>query len=132
LREETEGVFTEVDVSGLSQAAQRVAVETAAAELQASLDLGRGPLLRVALFDYGRGKAGRLLLIMHHLVVDGVSWRILLEDLQMICSQLEREERVDIGPKGSSFQQWARRLNEYAQSEVVHAQASEGSRGTAG
>src|SRR6266850_2315894 len=120
LSQETGEVFTQVDLAELSSDAQRAAVEAGAAQLQGSLDLGQGPLLRVALFDYGSGRVGRLLLIMHHLVVDGVSWRILLEDLQLICGQLERGEAVHLGPKTSSFQQWAGRLNEYAQSEIVH------------
>jgi len=40
------------------------------------------PLVRVALFNLGVDKTSRLLLVIHHLVVDGVSWRILVEDLQ--------------------------------------------------
>ncbi len=50
-------------------------------EAQRSLDLQRGPLLRAVLVTPADGTQ-RLLLGVHHLVVDGVSWRILLEDLQ--------------------------------------------------
>ena len=54
---------------------------------QASLDLTVGPVWRAVQFQLGGG-AGRLLLVVHHLVVDGVSWRILLQDLQQACEQL--------------------------------------------
>ncbi|MDE7976485.1 condensation domain-containing protein, partial [Escherichia coli] len=50
-------------------------------EAQRSLDLSTGPLLRALLVELPEGEQ-RLLLVIHHLVVDGVSWRILLEDLQ--------------------------------------------------
>ncbi len=74
--------FTRLDLSGIRGEEQVKSLERAAAALQASLDLSEGPLLRVALFDQGRGRPGRLLLTVHHLAVDGVSWRILLEDLE--------------------------------------------------
>jgi len=64
-------------------------LEATAAELQASLNLAEGPLLRVALLDLG-DQPNRLLLVIHHLAVDGVSWRILLEDLQQAYQQLSQ------------------------------------------
>ena len=57
-----------------------------AAELQASLDLGRGPLVR-GRCSISERDGERLLLVAHHLVVDGVSWRVLLEDLQVAYEQ---------------------------------------------
>ena len=65
-----------------------VAVEDRAAivdgigrRLQTALDIERGPLVRAAYVDFGRHATGRLLIVAHHLAVDGVSWRVLLEDL---------------------------------------------------
>jgi len=119
LEHETGTAFIQVDLSELSSDVQNLALEETAGQLQASLDLGQGPMVRVALFNYGEAQTGRLLLIIHHLVVDGVSWRILLEDMEVIYRQLERGETVHIGSKTSSFQQWAERLPEYAQSETL-------------
>jgi non-ribosomal peptide synthase protein (TIGR01720 family) len=51
-----------------------------------------------------------LLLVVHHLVVDGVSWRILLDDLDTAYQQAVRGEPIDLGVKTTSFQEWARRL----------------------
>ena len=61
-------------------------------------------------FDLGGGRPARLLLVVHHLVVDGVSWRILLEDLETAYRQLARGEAVALPPKTTSFQRWAERL----------------------
>jgi amino acid adenylation domain-containing protein/non-ribosomal peptide synthase protein (TIGR01720 family)/FkbM family methyltransferase len=112
--------FTRFDLSGLPEASQRTAIETAAADLQASLNLSEGPLVRAAFFETGAGRPGRLLLIIHHLVVDGVSWRILLEDLQTAYGQLSRSEAVELMPKTTSYQHWSRRLREYEREGGAH------------
>jgi amino acid adenylation domain-containing protein/non-ribosomal peptide synthase protein (TIGR01720 family) len=69
------------------------------------IDLAAGPLVKAVLVDNTT-----VLLAVHHLVVDGVSWRILLEDLNTAYEQALRGERIDLGPKTSSFQEWAQRL----------------------
>ena len=108
-----------VDLSAIPSGEQQAAIETTAAELQASLNLSEGPILRAALFHLGFDKPGRLLLVIHHLVVDGVSWRILLEDLSKVYQQLSRGSAVQLPPKTTSFQFWAQRLTEYGQSEAL-------------
>ena len=70
--------------------------------------------MRVALFDAGAEEAARLLVIIHHLAVDGVSWRILLEDLQTAMEQVARGEAVKLPAKTTSFKQWAEKLEAYA------------------
>ncbi|MEO5730391.1 MAG: amino acid adenylation domain-containing protein, partial [Byssovorax sp.] len=67
-----------VDLSTLPDDQQRRAIEAKAAEAQASLDLAAGPLLRAVWLHLGADRPGRLLLVVHHLVVDGISWRVLL------------------------------------------------------
>jgi amino acid adenylation domain-containing protein/non-ribosomal peptide synthase protein (TIGR01720 family) len=109
-------LFTRMDLSALPETEQGSAVEVAATELQASLNLMAGPLVRVALFHLGEAKPSRLLLTIHHLVVDGVSWRVLLEDLLLAYHQLNRGVALQLPPKTTSFKQWAERLSEYAQS----------------
>jgi amino acid adenylation domain-containing protein/non-ribosomal peptide synthase protein (TIGR01720 family) len=94
------------------------AIYQATTEAQRSLDIEGGPLLRVVYFDLGDDSAGgaRLLIVIHHLAVDGVSWRILLEDLRAAYEQLSRQEAVVLPSKTTSYQQWARHLMEYAES----------------
>ncbi len=76
-------------------------------EAQRSLNLEQGPMLRAALVTLADG-AQRLLLVVHHLVVDGVSWRVLLEDLQKAYRQ------AALPAKTSSYQQWAQQLQAHA------------------
>ncbi|HEY7489757.1 MAG TPA: amino acid adenylation domain-containing protein, partial [Candidatus Tectomicrobia bacterium] len=113
------GPFMRVDLSLVPDQEQRPAMEASVAALQASLHLSQGPLMRVALFDLGAPKPGRLLIIIHHLAVDGVSWRILLEDLQTGYQQLSHGEAIALPAKTTSFQHWARRLLTHAQSTAV-------------
>ncbi len=76
-------------------------------EAQRSLDLAQGPLLRAALVAMADGSQ-RLLLVVHHLVVDGVSWRILLEDLQ------QAYRNAALPAKTSAYQHWAQQLQAHA------------------
>ncbi|MER7895670.1 non-ribosomal peptide synthase/polyketide synthase [Streptomyces sp. NPDC096046] len=75
-------------------------------------DLGHGPLLRVVLHDRSDGRPPVLHLSVHHLVVDGVSWRLLLEDLERAYrARLEgRDGAAALPPKSSPLRQWAERL----------------------
>ena len=107
-----------VDLSGLTGAAQRAALESAAEATHRELDLGNGPVMQVVLFDLGAGEQ-RLLWVVHHLVVDGVSWRILLEDWEQVYRQLQSGEQVTLPSKTTSFQRWAERLDQLAQSPEV-------------
>jgi amino acid adenylation domain-containing protein/non-ribosomal peptide synthase protein (TIGR01720 family) len=113
--------LVEVDMSELGEAERQVEVETVAGQLQRSLSLSEGPMLRVGLFNFGKNASGRILLVIHHLVVDGVSWRILLEDLEGVYVQISRRERAALPPKTSSYKQWGERLNSHAQSDEALA-----------
>src|SRR6185369_2779315 len=122
LAESLPAPFTLVDLSAVSDTELAAAVEAEAEVQQRRLDLEHGPLLRLVLFELGAARGQRLLLVIHHLAVDGVSWRILWEDLQRGYEQLERGEQVDLGPKTTSYRQWAETLAGYAQSAVVQEQ----------
>jgi len=88
------------------------AMLSVAAVLQESFDLSQPPLLRAHLFRLGLGQPARLLLIAHHLVIDGVSWRIVLEDLHTACRQIEASEPVRLPAKTTPLRDWSRRLAE--------------------
>ncbi|HEV2799875.1 MAG TPA: amino acid adenylation domain-containing protein [Pyrinomonadaceae bacterium] len=100
------------DLRSLPQTAQSKVIETIAERVQESLELETGRLVCAVRFEVTGG--GRLLVVAHHLVIDGVSWRILLD-------QMERSYREgthnDLRVQGSSFGQWARRLELEARSE---------------
>ncbi|QRN95171.1 non-ribosomal peptide synthase/polyketide synthase [Archangium violaceum] len=108
-----------VDLSGIAEEAQAHAVEEVGGEVQRSLELGSGVLLSAALIERGQGRSARLLLVAHHLVVDGVSWRVLVEDLERAYEQLELGQKVELPAKTTSFQEWAEKLWEYARGEEL-------------
>jgi amino acid adenylation domain-containing protein/non-ribosomal peptide synthase protein (TIGR01720 family) len=114
--------FGQVDVSGLPDPG--AAIETVAEQVQASLNLSEGPLLRAVWFDLGLPQPSRLLIVIHHLAIDGVSWRILLEDLMTVYEQLSRGQTIELAPKTTSFKRWAERLSEYARSDALKDEVS--------
>ncbi|MEY9927498.1 amino acid adenylation domain-containing protein/non-ribosomal peptide synthase protein (TIGR01720 family) [Catenulispora sp. GP43] len=78
-------------------------------------DLAAGPLLRAALCRFGGERRPLLVLAAHHLVVDAVSWRLILEDFESAYEALRAGEPVALGPKSTSFRTWARRLAEHTE-----------------
>ena len=109
------------DLSYLPPAEQLKAIEAKADETQRTLNLTDGPLMRVVLFNLGNSP-GRLLIVIHHLAVDGISWRILLEDLSEAYKQLEVGKSIQLPAKTTSFKDWAIRLQDYARSQELHSQ----------
>lgn len=83
-------------------------------KIQAGIDLVRGPLVKVALFQLADGD--RLLIAIHHLVVDGVSWRILLEDLDTLYQQYLKQEMPALPHKTDSYKVWSEHLLSYIDS----------------
>ncbi|MET7640137.1 amino acid adenylation domain-containing protein [Streptomyces sp. NPDC005438] len=78
-------------------------------ELAGVLDPAEGRLLAARWYP-GAGDQGRLLLVVHHLAVDGVSWRILVEDLAEGWEQLSQGRPVRLAPVPTSFRHWAAEL----------------------
>ncbi|RBL90134.1 non-ribosomal peptide synthase/polyketide synthase [Chitinophaga flava] len=79
-----------------------------------SLDITRGKLLHATLLLTPAGEAhNRLLLAVHHLAVDGVSWRILAEDLELLLKNDTEEAENVLGTKGTSIRQWYEALAGY-------------------
>jgi amino acid adenylation domain-containing protein/non-ribosomal peptide synthase protein (TIGR01720 family) len=108
--------FERVELSGGTDAERAAEIERISARAQESLDIEAGPLLRAVHFDLGTERPGRLLLVVHHLAVDGVSWRILAEDLERACAG------AALPPKTTSFRAWARRLAELGESARLEAE----------
>lgn len=111
--------FEYFDLSNFSEAECKSQIEALANGIQASLDLTSGRIIKFAYFNLGQGRTGRLLIVIHHTAIDGVSWRILLEDLYTAYLQLSQGRQVQLPAKTTSFQQWSQRLTEYAQSAAL-------------
>ncbi|WP_198161167.1 condensation domain-containing protein, partial [Anabaena sp. CA = ATCC 33047] len=102
------------DLSALSAIEQPLEITKIAEQLQASLNLFTAPLMKVALFNLGENQPSRLLFIIHHLLVDGVSWRILLEDFQTAYTQLSQGKAIQFPAKTTAYKHWAQRLVNHA------------------
>ncbi|MEC1536488.1 non-ribosomal peptide synthase/polyketide synthase [Bacillus sonorensis] len=91
---------------------QRQKVHQLATALQQSIDIKNGPLVKAAIFKTNEGD--HLLIAIHHLVIDGISWRILFEDLGLGYSQLLNGREVELYPKTASYQEYAQKLLDYS------------------
>jgi len=103
-----------VDLSHTSPGDLAKTIEQAAAQWQDSLDITAGPLVRFVYCACGEAHCPRLLMVAHHLVIDAVSWRIVLNDLAILCRQYVNGTQAVLPPKTTSFQTWAEELRHYA------------------
>ncbi|CAM5528899.1 non-ribosomal peptide synthetase [Streptomyces purpurascens] len=104
-----------VDIVGLEGAALRATIAAEGTAAVRRLAPGEGVMVQTVWFDAGPALPGRLLLVLHHLVVDGVSWRILLPDLASAAAAVAADRPVDLAPVHTSFRRWAELLVEQAQ-----------------
>ncbi|MGH3572964.1 MAG: amino acid adenylation domain-containing protein, partial [Pseudonocardiaceae bacterium] len=107
------------DLSGLAEPQQQAAMVAAAAAARSELDLGSDRMIRAVLFKHGDGQRARLFLSAHHLVVDSVSWRILLDDLDTAYRQALAGSEVALEPPGTATTTWAHRLTEHVRSGAL-------------
>ncbi len=108
-----------VDLSHTSADERPDAIAAHATHTQGTLDLAAGRLLRAVHFSFGAALKGRLLLVVHHLVVDGVSWRILLEDLETAYVGAVNRTQVRYPDKSASMRTWSERVEAFARTPGV-------------
>ncbi|MBY0293432.1 MAG: non-ribosomal peptide synthetase, partial [Alphaproteobacteria bacterium] len=112
-------ICLEVDLSDCEDNEIPIHIERECDYAQQSLDIECGPIIKTVLFNCGSQRPQRLFIVIHHLMVDGVSWRIFLEDLERMFSQLAKGEDPVLPPKTHSYQQWASALQHYANSQTL-------------
>lgn len=115
---ESELPFEHIEVGHCDESELAARLSAEAHRLHTSLNLQIGPLIRMALFDRA-DEAGYLLIVIHHLAVDAVSWGVLLEDLETAYRQLAGGEQVSLPPKTTSFKTWADELTRFACSSTL-------------
>ncbi|QNA77333.1 amino acid adenylation domain-containing protein [Streptomyces sp. So13.3] len=114
-------VITRVDAAGLDQAALASAVEDATTAAAARLDTAAGRMIELVWLDAGPDRQGRLVLVIHHVVVDGVSLRVLLEDLAAAWDAAVAGHDVALPPAPTSLRKWATQLTEATRTGVFAA-----------
>lgn len=92
-------------------------MEAYSAEVQTGISLGSGPLIKVVHFRLD--DADRLLIAIHHLVVDGISWRVLFEDINLAYTKAVANEEITLPLKTDSFRAWSEALAKYSQDEFL-------------
>ncbi|KPV61396.1 hypothetical protein QJ48_00270 [Paenibacillus sp. A3] len=117
-----EGELYRLEIMDFRTAAENAAqaIEAKANEIQSGIELDTGPLMKLGLFRCADGD--HLLIVIHHLVVDGVSWRILLEDLASGYEQAVNGQTVRLPDKTDAFRTWAEKLAGYANSPAIEAE----------
>ncbi|MFD4562719.1 condensation domain-containing protein, partial [Streptomyces sp. NPDC058469] len=119
------------ETTGLDDEDEWAFLDARGQEAQASLDLADGPLVRLVVFERGdtgggderRGGGQLLFVVAHHMVVDAVSWPVLLEDLTVAYEHVERGAAVKLPTKTTSYMRWSQRLAELAGSPELMAEA---------
>jgi len=101
--DEAEVFMSELDLRDHAEV-QRI-IDKDSQQLQSGIDLGTGPLVRLGLYHLPDGS--RLLVIIHHLVVDGISWRILFEDMRQLLYQIRNNLPLSLPMKTTSYQSWS-------------------------
>ena len=106
----------EYDLAGLSATEQVNKMTLIAEALKSSFNIENGILIKACVFSLGED-VKRMLIAAHHLGVDGVSWRIILEDIDKMAKQISNGQRITLSSKTNSYQQWAKALTAYSYNE---------------
>ena len=108
--------FTSIDLTGSSPVEMDSTIEAKSIELQANQELSKPGLFQTLFFKCGQGNQNKMLLIAHHLLVDNISWQILLSDLESIYVQISRDEEITLFSKTTSYHKWGNHLVELSKS----------------
>ena len=117
-----EGHLIELEIIDLSNELDCTSrLEEEANRAQSGINLAEGPLVKLRLFKTAQGD--HLLVVIHHLVIDGVSWRIILEDFTTGYLQASKGQEMVFQDKTNSFKDWAEKIGAYAVSGKMEEEA---------
>ncbi|MDO5850912.1 MAG: amino acid adenylation domain-containing protein [Methanobacteriaceae archaeon] len=116
IRSNTDNIYklTEYDIENTDE------IDSLAEKLQESLNINEGSLIKVGLFH--TSSKDYLFIVMHHLIIDGISWRILKEDIETIYSQIKNNKKIKLPYKSNSFKKWANIVDKYSTSYQLKKQ----------
>lgn len=107
----------EYDLTEIPPSVQNDKIRLIAEKLNSSFNIESDILIKACLFRRGHDVI-KLLLTAHHLVVDGVSWRIILDDINTMIKNIETGQEITHPPKTHSYQEWANMLNAYNDNDM--------------
>lgn len=100
------------DFSMLSNSEQEDKIAQVSARLKGNFDIEKGLLMKVCLFKLCDNRS-KILITAHHLIIDGISWRILIQDIYTILKQIQNGQDIRLMDKTHSYKKWAEKVNEY-------------------
>jgi len=111
-----------IDLSSYSYGKQYKNIKNLIDEAHINFDIENSLLFDVTMFNLGN-KGQALLFTAHHLIVDGISWRIIIDDFTTVLHQLEGGEDIKLPMKTHSFKEWAEGLQEYSKKDFKEEKA---------
>nr|WP_279490756.1 non-ribosomal peptide synthetase [Actinomadura sp. KC216] len=120
---DAEACLVHIDTRNQTSRAQSAAFDSALSAARTRLEPETGVMLQAVWFDRGQ-RPGRLLLVIHHLAMDGVSWHILLQDLETAYKAVAAGRKPELPAVGTPLRQWARQLQEEAADQERTAEAA--------
>ncbi|MEL6970793.1 MAG: amino acid adenylation domain-containing protein, partial [Bacteroidota bacterium] len=111
-----QGELISISLEGESAANWSSELELHCARYQSQLEIENGEVARFVFFETpAEVERARLFIVLHHLVTDGISWRVLLNDLE---SWTNVSDTRDAPPKATSYRQWGEALQHFAQHTI--------------
>jgi amino acid adenylation domain-containing protein/non-ribosomal peptide synthase protein (TIGR01720 family) len=111
------------DISTSSNEALSTTITEICQKYQQSFQLETGNVVKFVFIQTPNTEShNRLFIAAHHLVIDGVSWRILLDDLHTVLTQIITNKPITLGEKSSSYRQFGEALTKYAESNQLQSQ----------
>lgn len=117
--------FSFVELEHLKPDERAEAIDLVAREVQDSLDIRHGPLVRVSYFSGTDPEGGRLLIALHHLVADSLSWRLFMQEIETAYRAFLQGREPELPTVGDDFSDWARYLQARSESLDVERVAEE-------
>ncbi|MCH6234725.1 non-ribosomal peptide synthetase [Cognataquiflexum rubidum] len=108
--------------SSNTEATRRIFFEDQGSRLKQRITFRQGPLLGVGLYHDLKQNESHLLLSIHHMVIDLISWRILFEDIEILLDQYRKGEELVLPEKTDSYQYWMERNAEYTEGHILERQ----------
>lgn len=107
----------EHNLSELSDIDRKERMTLVAEDMKSSFNIEEDILIKACIFNLGPEEK-RMLITAHHLVIDGVSWRIILDDINMLFKQINSRQEIKLPAKTNSYQEWTTALEKYCESEI--------------
>lgn len=112
--QETTSILKEIDLNDISDENVNLVIRDIIDETQKSLNIGDAKVFQAVLININNKQSQKLLLVAHHLIMDGISWRILFEDLETLYQQSIKNNELTLPPKSSSYKEWVSTLENIA------------------